>query len=85
METKKIKDDYINNVEKDMLVAFTNDDKMLAAMVKEVKYDERGVVTEVKVVTKNGSIYRVPKDNVVWVKTGSRWPAGIFNALKESR
>lgn len=83
-DLKKGREDYIDNVEKGMLIAFTNEEKMLAAMVKEIKKED-GIVSEVKVMTKNGSVYHVKKENIVWVKTGSRWPAGVFNALKESR
>ena len=50
--------------------------RMMSGKVLEVR-DE-----DVKVECKNGSIYFVGKDAIAWVKTGARWPSGIFNALR---
>lgn len=35
--------------------------------------------------TKNGSVFYATREAVVWVKTGSRWPTGIYNALKHQK
>jgi hypothetical protein len=87
MEVKKVKGDYINAIEPGVLVAFKSEDKMVAAKVisKHEKEVDGGIIPYVKVETKNGSIYFVDNVDIAWVKTGSRWPAGIYNALKQGR
>ena len=56
---------------------------MISAKVLSAnKFDGR--VNDVSVVTKNGSRYIVKTENISWVKTGSRWPSGIYNALKSN-
>lgn len=74
----KTRDDYLKNLEVGLLVAFKTDGKMMSAKVIEIN-DE-----QVKVETKNGSVYFVKKEDIAWVKTGKRWPAGIFNALRNN-
>jgi hypothetical protein len=34
-----------------------------------------------KVETKRGFIYIIPYTDIVWVKTGKRWPSGVFDML----
>lgn len=79
MEEEKIqsksKKDYIENIEVGVLIAFKIQDRMVSAKVIQVNEND------VKVETKNGSIYFVGKESIAWVKTGNRWPAGIYNAL----
>jgi len=75
-KVSKSKDDYIRNLEIDALVAFRNEGKMLSAKVVSIQQEQ------VKVETKNGSIYNIQKADIAWVKTGGRWPSGIYNALK---
>lgn len=72
----KTKEDYIRNLEVGRLIAFKVGERMMSAKVVEVREDD------VKVECKNGSIYYVGKNAIAWVKTGVRWPAGIFNALR---
>lgn len=72
----KTKEDYIRNLEVGTLVAFKVGDRMMSAKVIEVREND------VKVETKNGSMYFVGKGSIAWVKTGARWPSGIFNALR---
>lgn len=81
MEQKisKTKGDYINNIEVGILIAFKVQDRMVSAKVIQVNEND------VKVETKNGSIYFVGKESIAWVKTGSRWPSGIYNALRNSQ
>lgn len=81
MEQKisKTKGDYINNIETGVLIAFKVQDRMVSAKVVQVNEND------VKVETKNGSIYFVGKESIAWVKTGSRWPSGIYNALRNSQ
>lgn len=77
MEKKisRTKEEYINNLEVGVLIAFKAN-RMMSGKVIEIREDE------VKVETKNGSIYYVGKGSIAWVKTGARWPSGIFNALR---
>ena len=35
--------------------------------------------------TKNGSVFYRNRYDIVWIKNGSRWPIGIFNALKATK
>lgn len=72
----KTKEDYIRNLEVGTLIAFKVGDRMMSAKVIEVRE------SDVKVETKNGSMYFVGKGSIAWVKTGARWPSGIFNALR---
>jgi len=75
MEQSKLH--YVNEVAKEgMIVAFTKDDKAFSGMIINILADR----FEVK--TKNTKIYNVMKENVIWVKTGKRWPKGIYQALR---
>ena len=76
----KTKEDYIKNLEVGTLIAFKVRDRMMSAKVIEVREED------VKVECKNGSVYYVGKnkDAIAWVKTGARWPSGIFNALRNN-
>lgn len=38
--------------------------------------------SNVEVATKNGIKFTVEKKNILWVKTGSRWPKGVYLLLK---
>lgn len=80
----RTKQSYINSLEPDQLVAFKHGDRLISAKVAEVN-KEADEVTSILVVTKNGSRYVVKPEDISWVKTGSRWPAGIYNALKANR
>lgn len=40
---------------------------------------------KVTIQTPNNSIFYVERENVVWVKIGTKWPVGIYNALKYSK
>lgn len=74
----KSKGDYIKNIEVGVLIAFKVQDRMVSAKVIQVNEND------VKAETKNGSIYFVGKESIVWVKTGNRWPSGIYNALRNN-
>ena len=52
--------------------------KMISGKVVDISKD-KGIYT---ISTHNGSIFYVKKNSIVWVKMGSRWPVGIYNALK---
>lgn len=70
---------FVSNMQLGNNVAFTVDNdtgpKMLSGKV--IKIED----AKVTIRTKNGSIFYPKKDEIVWVRTGTRWPIGIYNAL----
>lgn len=77
MEQNKMR--YVNEVAKEgSLVAFRSGDKMLSGMIVNI-YSETG---RFDVKTKNSKMFAISKDDVAWVKTGKRWPKGIYLALR---
>lgn len=80
--SKRSQSDYINAVEVGMIVAFKTVSKAFSAKVEQIKRDNSGTVTELYCKSKNGVEYKVPRSAVIWVKTGNRWPKGIFEQLK---
>lgn len=81
-EPKKTQDDYINNIEIGMIIAFkVSENRAISAKVETIDY-EKGNVTKVYCKTRNGIEYEVPRAAIVWVKTGARWPKMIFVMLK---
>lgn len=76
---EKTKQDYINNLCVGNIVAFKREDLMFSGKV--IAKDSGQVVIQ----TPNNSIFYVERENVVWVKIGTKWPVGIYNALKYSK
>lgn len=71
------KDSYIDDAKVGMIIAFKiNNVKVISGMIEEI----HKLVLVVK--TKNGVRFTVRKKDVVWVKTGPRWPRGVYLALK---
>lgn len=60
------------------MVAFRNKEEMYSGTVQEVS-------EKVTIKTNNGSVYFIEKSDIVWIKNGTLWPIGIYNALKETR
>ena len=79
-EKLSTREQYLNNISVKNIVAFRNQDQMFSGMVIEIA--PTGTLT---LRTKNGSIFYVEKADIVWVKNGTHWPVGIFNALKYSK
>lgn len=73
--------DYAKNVDKGTIVAFK---VMLGGKqrVLSAKVNSQNETGHLLVETKNGSKYRVSPDDVVWVKTGLRWPRWVLEQLK---
>jgi hypothetical protein len=67
---------YIDNATEGTLVAFRVSDKMISGKIVKI------VNNFFEVETRNGKSFMVYKSNVAWVKTGPRWPKGIYEALK---
>ena len=73
----KGKESYINHIEKDSLLAFSlPNKKVLSGKVLNVKDDT------LYMETKNGKKYQIQKKDILWVKTGERWPRGVYKLLK---
>lgn len=74
-----IKDSYIEKVSLGCLVAFkTSNGKVKSAKITKRSIKERMLLLE----TEYKSVYKVSFDDVLWVKTGNRWPKGIYELLK---
>lgn len=70
---------YIENANIGMLVAF----KLPNGKVKSAKIEKKSSNRRVfKLVTAYGAEFIVPYDDVVWVRTGGRWPRGVYCMLK---
>lgn len=76
---KKTREYYLSLLQVGNIIAFRIDDLMFSGKVIEMGIDIH------KVQTKNGSIYLVRNNEIAWVKNGSHWPIGIYNALKYSK
>lgn len=83
----KSKDDYIQKAEEGLIVAFRLNftarsgvklTKVISGKILENNQDEEVYVVE----TRNGLKYCVPYASVVWVKTGGRWPKGVYDEMK---
>lgn len=71
--------DYIENVSVGTLVAF----KLHNGKVKSAKVERKSTKRRaLKVVTEYGAEYIIGFDDVLWVRTGKRWPRGVYNLLK---
>lgn len=84
----KTKDEYIHNAEPGLLVAFrlnfeakngTKLTKVISGKIIENDKDQSMYAVE----TRNGLRYGVPYTAVVWVKTGNRWPKGVYQEMKQ--
>lgn len=74
----KTREEYLNSLQKGNMVAFRNKEEMYSGAVQEVS-------EKVTIKTNNGSVYFIEKSDIVWIKNGTSWPIGIYNALKETR
>lgn len=70
---------YIEKVEPGVLVAF----RLPTGKVKSGKLEKRSSKRKVvKLVTEYGAEFVVPYEDIIWVRTGKRWPRGVYNLLK---
>lgn len=78
--------DYISNIKPGNVISFNvPGDKMISGKVVEICEPEQtpdGKERKYIVRTNNCSIFYVVEKDITWVKTGTRWPLGIYNALK---
>lgn len=72
--------DYLSNIEPGTLVAFKRSNKKdLAMSGKFVSFIDGKAVIE----TKKGTQFRVKPENIIWVKTGARWPKWVFSLFNK--
>ena len=70
---------YIENVEIGTLVAF----RLSNGRVKSAKVTHKSTKNrKLKLETNYGAEYIVSFDDIVWVRTGKRWPRGVYKLLK---
>lgn len=70
---------YIENVSLGTIVAF----RLSNGKVKSAKVVRKSTKNrKLKLETDYGAEYIVSYDDVVWVRTGKRWPRGVYNLLK---
>jgi hypothetical protein len=86
-KNNKTKDDYIVDAEVGVVVAFRlnfrSKSKVKLTKVISGKILENNQENETYVIeTRNGLKYGVPYKAVVWVKTGNRWPKGVYDEMK---
>lgn len=67
--------DYLSTVEPGTLVAFTRNSAKHIAMSGKLVSIEKG---KVKVESKKGTLFKLNLENIIWVKTGDRWPRWVF-------
>lgn len=70
---------YIENIKIGTLVAFRlSNGKVKSAKVTRKSTNSR----KLKLETNYGAEYIISFDDVLWVRSGKRWPKGIYNLLK---
>ena len=79
---KKRREYYVANIAIGNIVAFKDEETMFSGKIVQLPETSSDKFV---IKMKNGSIYYVEADDIVWVKNGSHWPNGIFNALKYSK
>lgn len=75
----KQKMSYVENIDMGTIIAF----RLSNGKVKSAKVVNKSTKNrKLKVETDYGAVYIVPYDNVIWVRTGKRWPRGVYKLLK---
>lgn len=69
---------YIERAEIGTIIACTIDGKTRSAKIIKRSTKKRRFMVE----TAYGAQHIVPYENVIWVRTGNKWPRGVYRALK---
>lgn len=70
---------YVENIKVGVLVAFKlSNGKVKSAKVAKKSSSKRKLLLE----TEYGKTYIVPYEDIIWVRTGNRWPKGVYKLLK---
>lgn len=75
----KTREEYLRTLSVGNIVAFKSNEDMYSGKVEEINEDT------ITIKTKNGSVFYRNRCDIVWIKNGSHWPIGIFNALKATK
>ena len=62
-----------------VIVAFKKNEKCKSAKV--ISNNEEVASDIIEVETKMGKKYKINKEDILWVKTGQRWPKGVYHLL----
>lgn len=71
---------YLENIECGTIIAFNTDGKVISAKVIKKSLSRKKLMVE----TSYGKSYTIGWEDVIWVKTGKRWPKGIYNMFKKN-
>lgn len=74
---------YLSKLSVGNIVAFNVNNFMFSGKVTEIF--EPGNEYRCSVRTKNNSVYFLVEKDIVWIKNGTHWPLGVYNALKASK
>lgn len=74
-------EDYLNDISPGTLVAFTRGKKKDIAM--SGKFVERTAAGKLIVETKIGTQFTLSHDDILWVKTGGRWPKWVYQKFNK--
>lgn len=74
------KERYRKSAAPGTLVAFRLSGKLMTAKIEKVQH--RTNSSDLEVHTKNGTKIHIDAMDVLWFKTGARWPKSIFDELK---
>ena len=78
-EKETVKLEYVQKAEVGTLVAFRSESgKVKSAMITK-KSTPRQIL---QVQTSYGAIFNVDYKDVIWVKSGKRWPKGVYEMLR---
>lgn len=87
-DQNNLKDNYVESAKVGTIVAFrllfeaksgAKLTKVISGMIKKNDTEKEFYVTE----TRNGLEYVTPYKSIVWVKTGDRWPRGVYEEMKQ--
>ena len=70
---------YLEKLQTGMVISFNvSPNKMLSGKVIQINDNY------IEVETRKGTKFKVEKQDITWVKTGQRWPKGIYLKLKSN-
>lgn len=75
--------EYLKTAEPGTLIAFTRgSEKKIAMSGKFIGIEENG---KIAVESKKGTIFKLNPSNIIWVKTGWRWPRWVFEMFNNRK
>lgn len=81
-KVSKATKDYLLSAEPGTLIAFKrSSSKDIAMSGKLVSIEGEKVTIE----SKKGTLFKINQENVIWVKTGERWPRWVFSMFNKPK